>query len=62
MGFIANAAEPFSMQEDFQLFFSAALVRFAVVLSTVPDVVHKTGNYIPFSCLLNRREESTFKT
>lgn len=50
------------MQEDFQLFFSAALVRFAVVLSTVPDVVHKTGNYIPFSCLLNRREESTFKT
>lgn len=49
------------MQEDFQLFFSAASVRYAVVLSTVPDAVYKTGNYILFSCLLSRREESSFK-
>lgn len=44
------------MQEGFQLFFSAALVRFAMVLSTVPDVIHKTGNYILFSCLLSREK------
>lgn len=49
------------MQEDFQLFFSAALVRFVVILSTVPDAVQKTGNYILFSCMLSRREESGFK-
>lgn len=49
------------MQKDFQLLFSAALVRFAVVLFTVPDAVYKTGNYVLFSCLLSRREESSFR-
>jgi len=60
IGFIASAAEPFSVQ-DFQQFFSAALVRFAVVLSTVPDVAHKTGNCILFFCLWSREKNILLK-